>query len=65
MNFKHHFPMNNLSMILVFFLVLTLMFMAYPNRAITATKCLTALLRNFALNKFFEALIVYFNNRKK
>lgn len=57
--------MNSLEIILAFILVLTAMFMAYPKRATTATKCLTSIMGYFPLTKFFEALIQYLNRNKK
>jgi hypothetical protein len=57
--------MNNLAMILVFFLALTIMFMSFPQRAEKASKSLSLLMKSFSLSKFFDALIQYFKRGKK
>lgn len=57
--------MHTLEIILAFILLLTSMFMAYPQRAKTATKCLTSLMAAMPISKLFETLIKYFNRENK
>jgi hypothetical protein len=51
-------------MFLVFILIMTSMFMAFPERARKATKCLTRLASALFISKAFQAMTTYFNQKK-
>jgi nucleoside recognition membrane protein YjiH len=56
--------MNNFTIFLIFILIITLMFMAFPERGQKATKCLTQLAGALSISKAFQAIITYFNRNK-
>lgn len=58
--------MNNLSIILTFFVVLVVLFWIMPTKkAEVVTKCLTSLSRVLPVSKICEVVIVYFESKNK
>jgi ABC-type enterochelin transport system permease subunit len=55
--------MNNFTIFLVFILIMTSMFMAFPDRASKATKCLIQLVGALFISKAFQAITTYFNRK--
>jgi hypothetical protein len=56
--------MNNFTFFLGFILIITSMFMAFPERARKATKCLIQLVGALFISKAFQAITAYFNRNK-
>ena len=57
--------MDNFTIFLGFVLVMTSMFMAFPQRARKATKCLTQLAGALFISKAFQAIIFYFKGKQR
>jgi hypothetical protein len=58
--------MNNLIIILTFFVVLVVLFWIMPNKkAEVVTKCLTSLLQVLPISKICNAIMAYYENKKK
>lgn len=56
--------MDNLIIVLAFFLVRHAMNMTFPKRGRKATKCDTLLLGSLPMSKAFNAMTAYFNQKK-
>lgn len=56
--------MDNFTSFLGFILIITSMFMAFPERATKATKCLTQLAGALFISKAFLAITTYFKQKK-
>lgn len=56
--------MNNFALFLGFVLIITSMFMAFPERAKKATQCLIQLVRALCISNFFQAMATYFKQKK-
>ena len=56
--------MNNFAIFLGFVLVMTSMFMAFPERAKKATKCLIQLVGALFISRAFQAITAYFKRNK-
>lgn len=50
-------------MFLVFILIMTSLFMAFPERAKKATRCLIQLVGALFISKAFQAMTAYFNRK--
>lgn len=58
--------MNNLVIILTFFVVLVVLFWIMPNKkAKVVTECLTSLMRAFLVSKICDAIIAFYENKKQ
>jgi hypothetical protein len=58
--------MNNLIIVLTFFLVLLVLFACLPTkRAYVAAKCFKSVIGAFPIDKICEVIIEYFKNNKK
>lgn len=57
--------MDNFTIFLGFVLVITSMFMAFPERARKATKCLVQLVGALFISKAFQAMIAYFKEKQR
>lgn len=55
--------MNNFAMFLLFILILTVLFMAFPQRGRKATRCLIQLIGALFISKAFQAIIAYFKGK--
>lgn len=55
--------MSNFTMFLLFILVLTAMFMTFPERARKATKCLIQLVGALLISRAFQVMTAYFNRK--
>ena len=57
--------MSDFTYFLGFILLITSMFMAFPERGRKATKCLIQLVGALAISKAFQAMTSYFNRKKQ
>ena len=57
--------MNNFTIFLGFVLIINSMYMAFPERAGKATKCLTQLVGALFISKAFQAMIAYFKVKQR
>lgn len=58
--------MNNLIILLTFFVVLVVLFWIMPSKkAKTVTQCLTSLIQVLPVSKVCSAIIAYYENKNK
>jgi len=56
--------MNNLGMILIFLIIMTILFWIMSERkSKNITKCFTSIIGVLAISKMFEAITAYFKNK--